>query len=190
MALTMEDSAENKPEKGDKEESKTEEKPHETPLKMIKMWKSRMWYHTVRPENVASLLREEAKSKEKKDSKKQKYPRIAIIDARKPKQDFPGGNIPNCLNIDHEDFILALDKIINKFGGSEYIIFHCMFSQVLPLSPSLPSRHSLLRPFANNKRQGDRIVAKGIHHLCNPYVKTMKTMERTSKTIYLTMTAV
>lgn len=46
-------------------------------------------------------------------------------------QDFKGGNIRGALNIPSEHFYndAHVDDLVERFAQSQYVVFHCMFSQ-------------------------------------------------------------
>ena len=46
-------------------------------------------------------------------------------------QDFKGGNIRGALNIPSEHFYndAQVDDLVERFAQSQYVVFHCMFSQ-------------------------------------------------------------
>jgi len=52
-----------------------------------------------------------------------------IIDVRNTNQDYIGGNITGCHNIQYDDFKNKLSFIINQYANKDYIVIHCMYSQ-------------------------------------------------------------
>jgi len=52
-----------------------------------------------------------------------------IVDVRDT--DFKGGNIRGALNIPSEHFYndAQVDDLVERFAQSQYVVFHCMFSQ-------------------------------------------------------------
>ena len=108
-----------KEEEKDQQKSKTTTTTTTTSMAQLKAWKRRMWYSEIRDTQLAQII----KSKDTKD-------KLVIVDVRKTEQDYLGGHINGSLNMQYEDFHNHVAALINDHHHKNYIVFHCMYSQV------------------------------------------------------------